>query len=214
MQPLTPMQTQVLSGLLSGQPIAAVARDNGIDRSTIYHWRKDHPHFTFALDQARARLQAALYDDVQDLVSQALQVLAELLHSTDDKIRLRVAQTLLRAANPMKANTILHTNVGFENLSDHADGLRAMTALANAGTPESNTIQPSPTPNHASPSAPPQRMPNRNQRCPCNSGIKYKKCCGIQRSPRPQQSFGAAAEPGLIPAGSFESHNIQAQANT
>src|SRR5579862_5027121 len=127
MQPLTPIQTQVLSGLLSGQSIAAVARENGIDRSTIYHWRKDHPHFTFALDQARARLQTALYDDVQDLVAQALQVLAELLHSTDDRIRLRVAQTLLRAANPlanplanlMKPNETQHINEDVRTPSDH-----------------------------------------------------------------------------------------------
>ena len=45
MQPLTPIQSpvqsKVLSGLLAGQPIAAVARESGIDRSTIYHWRKD-----------------------------------------------------------------------------------------------------------------------------------------------------------------------------
>src|SRR5579862_7963459 len=82
MQPLTPVRSQVLSGLLAGQPIAAVARANGIDRSTIYHWRRDHPHFTFALDQARARLQTALYDDVQDLVSQALEVLADSSNST------------------------------------------------------------------------------------------------------------------------------------
>src|ERR1700689_2483066 len=116
MQPLTPIQTQVLCGLLAGQPIAAVARDNGIDRSTIYHWRRDHPHFTFALDQARARLQTALYDDVQDLVSQALEVLAELLHSDNVNIRLRVAQTLLRAANPMKASRILHSDIDVETL--------------------------------------------------------------------------------------------------
>src|SRR5579863_9378541 len=166
-QPLTPIQTQVLSGLLAGQPIAAVARDNGIDRSTIYHWRKDHPHFTFALEQARERLQTALYDDVQDLITQALQVLSELLHSENENIRLRVAQTLLRAANPMKANTNLHTNIGVEALSDHVDGFQAITARA----PESDKIRTI------------TRTPNRNQRCPCNSGIKYKKCCGNPASP-------------------------------
>ena len=175
MQPLTPIQTQVLSGLLAGQPIAAVARENGIDRSTIYHWRKDHPHFTFALDQARARLQTALYDDVQDLVSQALQVLSELLHSTDDKIRLRVAQTLLRAANPMKANTIPHASVDL------------------SPTPERHTIPHISTPSPVQPAPAVVRTPYRNQRCPCNSGIKYKKCCGNPACPASPQAAPAAA---------------------
>src|SRR5579862_1620868 len=177
MQPLTPIQTQVLSGLLSGQSIAAVARENGIDRSTIYHWRKDHPHFTFVLDQARARLQTALYDDVQDLVAQALQVLAELLHSTDDRIRLRVAQTLLRAANPMKANTNLHTNMGVEALSDHADGLQAIASLSRASdrSHQPNSLKPNTIPHISKPANPsPMRpspvtvvpAPGRNQPCP------------------------------------------------
>jgi len=176
MPPLTPIQSQVLSGLLAGRPVAAVARENGIDRSTIYHWRRDHPHFTFALDQARSRLQAALYDEVQDLVAQALEVLAELLHSPDDRIRLRVAQTLLRAANPMKANTILHTDVGPEI------GLEpAIPAPASSPEPEHDTIRhfstPKPSPVRVSP------RPGRNQPCPCNSGLKYKKCCGNPAGP-------------------------------
>ena len=196
MQPLTPIQTQVLAGLLAGRPIAAVARENGIDRSTIYHWRKDHPHFTFALDQARDRLQTALYDEVQDLVAQALEVLAELLHSENVNIRLRVAQTLLRAANPMKANTNLHTNIGLETLADHVDGLQAITALTSAPPPdpepECDTIRHFSTPAKPSPIrvAP---APGRNQPCPCRSGLKYKKCCGNPANPPTSPVKTAAA---------------------
>ena len=34
----------------------------------------------------------------------------------------------------------------------------------------------------ASPVAPRQNLPGRNQSCPCGSGIKYKKCCMRQSS--------------------------------
>src|SRR5258708_3241150 len=100
-QSLSDIQSQVLAGLLAGQPVAAVAPDHGIHRSTIYNWRHEHPHFTFALDQARSRLHADLYDQLQDLAAQSLETLGQLLQSPSENVRLRVAQTLLRLGNPV-----------------------------------------------------------------------------------------------------------------
>jgi transposase-like protein len=162
MQILTPVQSQVLAGLLAGQPIAAVAREHGIHRSTIYNWRNDHPGFAAALNQARASLQTALYDEVQDLAFQALEVLADLLHSTDNNLRLRAAQALLRAAPPRLPN---------EPISPEFDTIRHISTPEMPSTPK------------ASP------RPGRNEQCPCNSGMKYKKCCGNPARPpveRPQ----------------------------
>jgi transposase-like protein len=73
MPELTSIQSQVLAGLLAGKSVSAVARENGIHRSTIYQWRHDQPYFTLALDQARSRHQTALFDHVQDLAEQALE---------------------------------------------------------------------------------------------------------------------------------------------
>jgi hypothetical protein len=45
-----------MARLLAGKSISAVARDNGIHRSTIYHWRNEHPYFNIVFDQALAFL--------------------------------------------------------------------------------------------------------------------------------------------------------------
>ena len=160
MPELTPIQSQVLAGLLAGKPIAAVAREHGIHRSTIYAWRRDQPVFILALDQARSRLEASLYDEVQDLVSQSLQVLGELLRSPDDNIRLRVAQTILRTANTGRPNPALETHIGTETLADKLAGARAAGRLINevlaSPSEESDTIRHFSTPkSHLTRPAPP-----------------------------------------------------------
>ena len=207
MPELTPIQSRVLADMLVGKPIAAVARENGIHRSTIYAWRRDQPVFTIALDQARSRLHASLYDEVQDLVSQSLQVLGELLHSPDDNLRLRVAQTLLRAASPGRANPALQTDIGTETLADKLAGSRA--AMRFSSDPgfdtrdESDTIRhfstpetPPPDPDEDSKPVQPVVTPpraGRNQPCPCKSGRKYKKCCGNPAAPPPTQVLASEA---------------------
>ena len=206
MPELTPIQSRVLADMLAGKPIAAVARENGIHRSTIYAWRRDQPVFILALDQARSRLSASLYDEVQDLVSQSLQVLGELLHSKDDNLRLRVAQTLLRAANPGRPSPALQTDIGTETLADKLAGSRAARYLTKdlasdpgfdpQGHPtndESDTIrhfstlETQPPNQNEDPEAetPVVARPRagRNQPCPCKSGRKYKKCCGNPAAP-------------------------------
>jgi transposase-like protein len=119
MTELTPIQTQVLAGLLAGKSISAVARENGIHRSTIYEWRHQQPYFTFALDQARSRHQTALFDLVQGLAEQALETVEELLASDDANVRLRAAQAILRVAHPSHLSKDTRSAMQFETLSDH-----------------------------------------------------------------------------------------------
>ena len=98
MPELSPIQSQVLAGLLAGGSIAAVAREHKIHRSTIYNWRHEHAAFVFALTEARTRQKAALYDGAQDLAARAFETLGALLNSDCDQIRIRAAQVVLKAA--------------------------------------------------------------------------------------------------------------------
>src|ERR1700719_571221 len=120
MSELTSIQSQVLAGLLASKSVSAVARENGIHRSTIYQWRHDQPYFTLALDQARSRHQTALFDHVQDLAEQALETVAELLTAEDTHLRLRAAQVILRVAEPSHLSPDSRTAIGFETIADHA----------------------------------------------------------------------------------------------
>ena len=187
MSELTPIQSQVLAGLLAGKSVSAVARENGIHRSTIYEWRQQRPYFTFALDKARSRHQTAMFDLVQGLAEQALETVEELLASEDAHLRLRAAQVILRVANPGHLSRDTRSAMQFETLSDHTlsrtaelpAGMESETE-PDAEPAQSDTIRQNPTL---------QSEPSRNSRCACGSGLKYKRCCG---SGRP-----AAASAGL-----------------
>jgi transposase-like protein len=98
MPELTPLQSQVLAGLLAGGSIAAVAREHKVHRSTIYNWRYDHPAFTHALRDARQRQAVALHDAALDLSACAYGTLGALLRSECELTRLRSAQAILRVA--------------------------------------------------------------------------------------------------------------------
>lgn len=100
MPELTPIQAQVLAGLLAGKSVSAAARENGIHRSTIYNWRHEQPDFSLVLDQARTRYQTAKSDLVQGLAEQALEAVADLLTCMDPNLRLRAAQVILHMAEP------------------------------------------------------------------------------------------------------------------
>ena len=99
MPELTPIQSQVLASLLAGGSVAAVAREHRIHRSTIYNWRHEHPAFTVALNEARARYQAAMYDAAQDLAVRAYATLGGLMGSECEQTKLRAAQAVLRAVH-------------------------------------------------------------------------------------------------------------------
>jgi transposase-like protein len=178
MSELTPIQSQVLAGLLAGKSVSAVARENGIHRSTIYEWRHQQPCFTFALDQARSRHQTALFDFVQGLAEQALETVEELLTSEDANLRLRAAQAILRVAEPSHLSKDTRSAMQFETLSGHSLARAAKLPAAMEPEPDpepaqSDTIRQNPT----LPSE-----PSRNSRCACGSGLQYKRCCGSGRA--------------------------------
>jgi transposase-like protein len=165
---LTPVQFQVIAGLLAGKSVSAVARENGIHRSTIYEWRNEHAYFSLVLEQCRSRHQVNLYDLVQDLTEQALETVAAMLQSEDANLRIRAAQTILRVAEPGRVPKGLRAGMELETFADQSLARTAKLApLPDAR--ESDTIRQNPTV---------KSEPARNSRCACGSGLKYKRCCG------------------------------------
>jgi transposase-like protein len=135
MPEVTPIQSQVVAGLPAGKSVSAVARENGIHRSTIYHWRLEHPYFKIVLDKARSRQQTAMFDLVQDLAEEAIEVVSDLFASEGANLRLRAAQAILRLANPG------HLSKETKSVID----LEASAAYTPPSQPESDTIRQNPT---------------------------------------------------------------------
>ena len=182
------LQTQVVAGLLAGKSVSAVARENGIHRSTIYNWRHEQPYFTLVLDQARSRHRTSMYDLAQDLAEQALETVEELLGSQDSNLRLRAAQLILRVAEPAHLSRDTKTAMNVETLADHTFA-RSMTftPTAEAEPAEFDTIRQNSTL---------QSEPSRNSRCRCGSGLKFKRCCGNGRPTIENRSCATASARG------------------
>ena len=190
MHQLTPIQSQVVAGLLAGKSVSAVARENGIHRSTIYNWRHEQPYFTLVLDQARSRHRTAMYDLAQDLAEQALETVQELLASEDANLRLRAAQLILRVAEPAHLSKDTKTAMNLETLADHT--FARSTALPAIAEPE-----PAKSDTNRQKSTLPSEQ-SRNSRCSCGSGLKYKRCCGNGRPEIQNPPYKSASVSGSL----------------
>jgi hypothetical protein len=95
---LTPQQTQAIELLLRGLSGAQVAEEVGVDRGTIFRWRRSS---LFAEILGKLRMQAweQSAQRMQSLIDPALDLLNETLKSDDRKLALRAAGMVLRTAS-------------------------------------------------------------------------------------------------------------------
>ena len=180
---LPAIQANVLAGLLSGQGVAAVARENNIHRSTIYNWQRQNTRFAYTINQARSRHNEVIFDGLQDIAEQAVETLRHLVTSDTvaPSVRLRAVQTVLKGVNAAQPQPRLKEDLAIEALCDALEPRSAVRQPTQIDTSRQistvSTNRPAPAP----------RLPitpitstkvGRNEPCPCGSGLKYKRCCG------------------------------------
>jgi len=170
---LSPVQVQVIAALAQGRTKTTAAAEAGIHRNTIHNWFQD-PAFQAAVEQAQNEYAETLRDLMRDLAARALQTLREILDDpkASPSVRLKAALAVLQ--RPHFPNPGWHMPERIE-------------------TPEEqqivNNIAEMQTDNRAIPIA-------RNAPCPCGSGQKYKRCCGVSSPGKinpPNSAQGAAA---------------------
>jgi len=150
---ITTLQQRAIQLLLAESTVSAAARQLGIDRTTIYAWRKSDPAFTTHLDQARSIQAQITADSLQDLASTAIETIREILlsQSTPPAIRLRAAQAVLKMGQPAAEPETLQQNSTQIDIFDNSRTGVETTAVPKTG---------------------------RNDPCSCNSRLKFKSCCG------------------------------------
>ena len=111
------LRAQILDDLSNGVSISAAARRAGIHRSTIHNWIRTDAELAIAVDRARAAQQSSLFDEFQDLASQAVAVLRDLLEqsATPPSVKLRAAQAVLKAAGCAQPSPELRLSLGIEH---------------------------------------------------------------------------------------------------
>lgn len=175
---LTTPQHFVLALLVEGESIGSAARQAGIHRNTIANWRRSVPAFAREMEFA-IREQALLWHEQSiERAPKAIRILDEILDNPNASpaLRLRAALAVLKTAAEVKAQPlrdIVHATVDLE----------AAHNLIIARKQEAAEVVHKPaTQNHAQSctTAPIRKAPEpgRNSTCPCNSGQKYKRCCG------------------------------------
>jgi hypothetical protein len=100
--PLTDRQRRAAALLALGHPDKRVCADTGVNRSTLWRWRKSHPAFRAELASRRENLWLNSADRLRSLMPRALNVLAEHMRSNYDRTSFRAAVSVLKLAGAQK----------------------------------------------------------------------------------------------------------------
>jgi SEC-C motif len=157
---LAPAQAQVVSALAQGQTVTAAATA-GVHRSTIHNWLKSSPPFSAAIDEARIEYKEQLCDEMKEMTAIALRTLRGLLDDpkASPSVRLKASLAVLN-----RRDWALPVDI------EPAVEQEFMQQLVNM---EKGIPNPFP---------PPDTTP-RNAACPCGSGLKFKRCRGVEAPP-------------------------------
>ncbi len=195
--PLSPLQLRVATALARGLSVTSAAAESGVHRTTVHHWIRTSPEFDAAIRSARAEASARCRAELHALTALALQTLRSILESpaTPPAVRLRAALAALRG--DLLPNPAL---IDDWPLPDSADPGPETPSGGPPLDPPTSPQTAEPTPLFQPPSrdlallapawAPkPEATPvakatvPRNAPCPCGSGRKFKRCCGVDAPP-------------------------------
>jgi len=99
---LAPQQLKVIEALASGASVTKAAEMAGVDRTTIYLWRKDS-NFEAALTSARLEYADTMRARLRELVDDAVKAVRDMLQNPDASagIRLKAALAVLESVGAM-----------------------------------------------------------------------------------------------------------------
>ncbi len=83
-KPLSSAQLAGLELLLVGKTDQAVADAVGVDRGTVWHWRREHPVFMATLERRRAELYGTACERLRSLLAKAVENIAGAIESGDE----------------------------------------------------------------------------------------------------------------------------------
>ncbi len=88
-------QEQALAMILQGEKDVKIAASLGINRTTIYRWRKYDTEFMKALDERQTLMREAASNGLLELTEAALEAVREALKDDDNRVRLQAARMVL-----------------------------------------------------------------------------------------------------------------------
>ena len=173
---LSPVQAQVVAVLARGDTVTAAAREAGVHRTTIHHWFRNESQFQTAVQCAKSEYCATLKDQMSDLAARALETLRHLLEepNTPPAVRLKAALAVLQRPHFPDQGWFLPERIESPRERELTDALAELEVDYRA-TRMSEALQTNARRTEPQSSAPIAR----GAPCPCGSGQKYKRCCGL-----------------------------------
>ena len=165
---LPPAQAQFLAAMAQGLTITAAAESAGVHRTTTYNWFNTSPAFAAAFNEARETFADNLLAQTDELTALAVKTLRELMEDpkASPTVRLKAAIAILK-----RTDRSLPATAG-RNAEQ-----QLVRQLVDLETELPISPSPDPTP--------------RNAACPCGSGLKFKRCCGVESLPHLSQHAAA-----------------------
>ena len=103
---LSDQQLIAIGALVRGKSFTEAAREAGVDRRTVFNWRRD-PRFIEHLHETRRALWSRATEQLRAMVHPALDVLREQLAARYDRTRYRAAHVVLHLANIRKCVALI-----------------------------------------------------------------------------------------------------------
>ncbi len=88
-------QELALAMIMQGEKDIEIAAALGINRKTIYRWRKYDEQFTKALDERQALMREMAQNSLLELTESALEAVRKALQDDDNRVRLQAARMVL-----------------------------------------------------------------------------------------------------------------------
>lgn len=108
---LSQAHTLALESLMSGATTVDAARAAGVDRSTLYRWRRDHDAFRAAFAGARNDLREELSTRLLVLGTKAVEVASGALDLGDVRVALAILRVALPGTNEAECDDVAELRI-------------------------------------------------------------------------------------------------------
>ena len=182
---LSQTQHHVLAQISAGSTILDAALSAGVHRNTVGYWLRTDPDFRQAMADAQLTEILLWRQLAESHVESAFNTINEI--RLDPKVpaavRLKAAQIIIeRACAPLPLPPHTTPDPEPENVHNSAQNNPQPTDSKPVPSPQADvrpfdaprTLRESPKP--LTPASPASPKVGRNDRCPCGSGLKFKRC--------------------------------------
>jgi uncharacterized protein YecA (UPF0149 family) len=187
---LTPQQHRIITLLAAGNSITQAAALENLHRNTIANWRRTVPAFARELEFAQREQRQYWHEQATRLAPLAIRAIEETLTNPNasPSLRFRAATLILKLlTDPQTKPT-----KGFPPLSPETEALQGELLQMHKDSQMHKAAQSAQQPEELASFRPPESavsaaekpaqictkpQRSRNSQCPCNSGLKYKRCC-------------------------------------